>query len=407
MLYNFFKKIIMILFKITGLFNKKNQTFLSRRLKQEFHELEKKETIWVHCSSVGEVNLSEPLVKKLMNSRDENILISVFTDTGYETAKRKYNDYEKIKIIFFPLDSFCIIRKILKLIELKLLIIVETEIWPNLIKLCSKKAKVIIVNARISDRSYPRYKQAKSLLKSTLKKVYMFYTQSEEDTKKLLSLGVKSDKIETLGNLKFAIEFETYTEKEKKLLKEKIHFQDRKIVVLGSTRESEEGKLLSEIREKEKYLFIVVPRHLDRLPVVEKTLLELGLSYHKYSEIESLTSPVDVILVDMMGVQRKFYAISDVAFVGGTLVNVGGHSLLEPLFYGKTPIYGKYIQNVKEISKELLTLGLGFIIDNESEFEQEIVFVLNKEDKKSEINELFEKNKDVLKLIVEKIDELI
>lgn len=408
MIYNLIRTLLIypIIFFVK-IFSRDKKEFVEKRTCQDLSFLSKENTIWVHCSSVGEINLSQPLIQKLLSERDEQILISVFTDTGYANAKDKYKDKEKVKIIYFPLDYYWKIKKITKLINLKLLIIIETEIWPNLIKICAKKAKVIIVNGRISDRSFPKYKRMRFFLKSSLKKVKAFYMQSQEDAEKMINLGVKKEKVENAGNLKFSINFENYSEEEKESLKTKIFAGDRKIIVLGSTRELEEEKILSNIANYSNILLVITPRHLKRVESIERLLKEKKLSYHKMTEIASLDKEVNVILVNEMGSLRKFYSIADVAFVGGTLVNIGGHSLLEPLFYGKTPIFGKYTQNVKEISKDITRMQLGVQISDETEFEVEMELILKSGSKKAEIDKLFKDNKDVLDKILCNISRLI
>lgn len=384
-----------------------NLTFFKNRFFQNLNFLEKAATIWIHASSVGETNLSESLVRELLKKRSENILLSVFTDTGYENLKNKYKDEKRIKVIFFPLDSRKIINKILEKIELKLLIIVETEIWPNLIKLSHKKGKVVIINGRISDKSFPKYKKLKFLLKSTLKNIDEIYTQTNLDRERFISLGISKEKIENLGNLKFAINFPKYSLEEQEFLKEKIRCQNRKILVLGSTREEEERLILSSLKKEQEIFIVIVPRHLQRIKEIEEVLKKENFSYEKFSEIERLNIETDVLLVDKMGVQTKFYSIADAIFVGGTLVNIGGHSLLEALFYGKTPIYGKYIQNVKDIDKELEKRKLGIKIGEASEISMAIKKALENKDKISEIKELFEENSQVLEKTIAKIERLI
>lgn len=155
MIYNLLRILLWIPLKVVMILRPKKRIFIEKRLNQNFDFLKsEKPYIWLHCSSVGEINLSDALIKKLLAERKEDILISIFTDTGYETAQNKYSKEERIKLIYFPLDCKNEIRKILKRIDLKLLILIETEIWPNLISCAKKKGKVILVNGRISDKSF-------------------------------------------------------------------------------------------------------------------------------------------------------------------------------------------------------------------------------------------------------------
>ncbi len=411
MLYNLLRVFIVApLCFLAKLFSKNKKKFIEKRINQDFELLKKEKTIWIHCSSMGEINLSEPLIKKLIEKRKENILISVFTDTGFENAEQKYRDYEKITVIYFPLDSYFKIKKILSKIELSLLIIIETEIWPNLIKLCARKAKIIFVNGRISDKSFKRYKKIKFFLKPIFNKVSGFYMQSKLDKKRIIILGAQEKKVENLGNLKFCISFEKYTELEKEKLRVKLLVENRKIIVLGSTRELEEEKILKNIKyDIEDRLIVIVPRHLKRVNHVVEVVEKYKLSYEKYSHIEKygLSEKKQVVIVDKMGVLRELYSIADIVFVGGTLVNIGGHSLLEPLFYGKIPIFGKYTQNVKDISRELLRKKIGIQLDCCSDFEIAVNEILGNLSKEKEIKELFEKNKNVIDKVIKKIENLI
>ncbi|MGB0404726.1 MAG: hypothetical protein ACPGDB_00860 [Fusobacterium sp.] len=197
-------------------------------------------------------------------------------------------------------------------------------------------------------------------------------------------------------NLKFDIELEDYSKKEKEELKNNIKAGNRKIFVAGSTRTGEAEVLLEVFKHLENYLLVLVPRHLERIPKLEKLIEENKFSFEKFSEIKE---EKDILIVDKMGILRKFYSISDVAFVGGTLVNIGGHSLLEPLYYRKTPIFGKYLQNVKDISKEILKRNIGFKVETSEDILKIIKKIENHEIKNEEIEDFFNKNKNEFKNI--------
>ncbi|WP_074016650.1 tRNA (guanosine(46)-N7)-methyltransferase TrmB [Fusobacterium massiliense] len=400
-MYNLLRNVALALYK--PFMNDKMKSFIDKRLKQNFSDLKKEDYIWIHCSSVGEVNLSEDLVNKFYSISRKNILISVFTDTGYENAVKKYSAKNKIKVIYFPIDDKDKIQEILKKINLQLLVLVETELWPNLINEVNKnKSRIVIVNGRISDRSYPRYKKMKFLLKSMLGKIDYFYMQSEIDKNRIIDLGASNEKVENIGNLKFSISLEKYSDEEKKEYKEFLNILDRKIFVAGSTRTGENEIILNVFEKLKNTVLIIVPRHLENVDKIINLIDKSNLSFIKYSEIEKgNTNKKDIIVVDKMGVLRKLYSISDIAFVGGTLVNIGGHNLLEPLFYRKKPIFGKYTQNVTDISKEILKRNIGFQVQNESEF-LEAINSLEKNNNNDEINNFFEENKFISLNIVKK-----
>ncbi|MGY0395319.1 3-deoxy-D-manno-octulosonic acid transferase [Fusobacterium sp. SYSU M8A802] len=390
------------------LLNGKKGQFLKKRLKQDFSNLKSGEYIWIHCSSVGEINLSETLIKKLLETRNERVLLTLFTDTGIGVARDKFGKNERVDIYYFPLDDKRVLKSILKKIKLNLLILVETEIWPNLINQCGKLSKVIVVNGRISDRSFKRYKKLSGYLKTIFLNIDRFFMQTEQDSLRIVEIGAEAERVETLGNLKFDISFQKYDEIEKEQLRELLNIDKRRVFTAGSSRTGEYEVLLDTFKSMKDTLLILVPRHIERTPQIEKILGEYGFSYSKYSEIEKgNTLKSDVIIVDKIGVLRKIYSISDIAFVGGTLVNIGGHSLLEPLFYGKTPIFGPYLQNVKEISKEILELNLGYKVSNSKEFLEAIEKIeLHQKDSQEKIEELFHKNSKIADKIIEKIEKL-
>ena len=382
--------------------------FLKKRLKQDFINLKAEEYIWVHCSSVGEINLSETLIKKLLENRKERVLLTMFTDTGIGVARDKFGKNERVDIFYFPLDDRKNILDILRRVRVNLLVLVETEIWPNLIEEVGKNSKVVIVNGRISDRSLKRYRLFSKQLKKIFLSIDKFYMQSEEDSRRIMELGAQKEGVETLGNLKFDISFQEYSEDEKRELRELFSVEGRKVFTAGSSRSGEYEILLDTFKEMEDTVLILVPRHIERTPQIEEIVKKYGFTYKKYSEIEQKPlGKTDIVIVDKIGVLRKIYSITDIAFVGGTLVNIGGHSLLEPLFYGKTPIFGPYLQNVKEISKEILELNLGYKVKDTTEFLQAIKNIEKNQEKSYEkIRELFKKNSRTADKIIEKLNKL-
>lgn len=408
MFYKILRMILTPFITLQMLIGGKKGEFLKRRLKQDFSNLRSEDYIWVHCSSVGEINLSETLIRKILSNRKERVLLTMFTDTGIGVARDKFLKNERVDIFYFPLDDKRSIAKILSKINLKLLILVETEIWPNLIEECARVGKVVIVNGRISDRSLKRYKKFSNYLKKLFLNIDGFYMQSEEDSKRIIGLGAEQARVETLGNLKFDISFQEYNEDEKNELKTSFCVDKREVFTCGSSRTGEYEIILETFKKLQNTLLVLVPRHIERTPQIEELVKQYGYSYKKYSQIEvGDIEKTDIIIVDKIGVLRKIYSISDVTFVGGTLVNIGGHSLLEPLFYGKTPIFGPYLQNVKEISKEILELKLGYKVENSKQFLEAIREVeKNQEISRDRIKELFIKNSHVADKIIEKIERL-
>lgn len=377
----------------------KHKEFVNKRYNQNFKHLKKKPTIWLHMSSVGEVNLSETFIKRILDKTDYQIIITIFTDTGFEVANNKFSKNNRVKIFYFPLDNEKIIKNILNKIDLKYLILVETEIWPNLIKEASHFGKVIMINGRISDKSYKRYKKIKFLLKNVFKNIDTFYMQSDVDSERIINLGAKN--VITLGNMKFDVKYEEYADKE--LLKKELNL-NKKVMTAGSTRSGEYEIILDTYRNIQKTTqLILVPRHIGNTEKICEILKKYPFKYIKYSE-NNFNRDYDILIVDKIGILRKLYSISDIAFVGGTLTNIGGHNLLEPLYYGKMVIFGKYLQNVRQISKDILNFELGYKINNSSEFLEAIKKIeKNQSISQKKIKNLFDKNKNITNRLIDRI----
>lgn len=409
-LYNILRYILYPFVFIYLLFSRKKMKFFLSRLSQDFSTLNKQESyIWIHCSSVGEINLSDALIKKIRDTRKENILITTFTDTGYNTAIKKYINDRKIKIYKFPLDGYMLLGKIFKSYKFSSVILIETELWPNLIALGSKYSKVILVNGRISDKSFPKYLKFKFLLKILLKKISIFCMQSEKDCDKIERLGADSKNVYCTGNLKFDVTFEKFSEESKNNLRKLLKVEDRKLFVAGSTRTGEYEILLNSWSRMENTLLAIVPRHIDRVCNVESILSEKGIEYVKFSELERNSDVIGskkIVIVDKIGILRKFYSIADYTFVGGTLVNIGGHNLLEPLFYKKVPIFGPYLQNVKDISEKILELNIGYKVKNSDEIISAIQDIESKNIDYKNIDKLFKDNKNVAEKVLKFLNNI-
>ncbi len=403
-LYNLLRIIAYIIILPFFLLSVKKRKFIAKRLFAKY-KVESKKYWWFHMASMGEVNLSYDLIKKIADS-NKNILLSVLTDTGMETAEKKYAKLENVKIIYFPLDDYWQIKKILKNIELEQLILIETEIWPNLINLCAKTAKISLVNGRISMKSLKRYKKLRFILKNILKKIDIFIMQTHIDKERIEVLGVDSKKIDVIGNLKFSIKLPGISKAQKNNLLKKISGGSDKIFVAGSTRSGEDEQILDVFREIKDYKLILVPRHLERVKEIEELIQKYNYKYTKWTNItEENATESKIVLVDAIGVLRDLYQISDVAFVGGTLVNVGGHSLLEPLYYEKFPIFGEYTQNVAEIAKEIEKRKIGYRVKNKKEFLDAIDGIEKQELDSKEIDLFFRENRDNLEKVYFKLCE--
>jgi len=399
-IYNILRYFLYMIIFIVSIFNRKIRKFfwkrLSQNLKNQDFLKEDEKAVFIHMSSVGEFNLSKELIEKLLEKK-EKIIISVMTDTGKEAVTKAYGNNKNIKIIFFPLDDYFMLRKVYKNFSVKKTVIIETEIWPNLYQTAEKYSELYIINGRLTEKNMKTYRKIKPLIKKTLNKVKKIMIQSEEDKERYLDLGVKKEKIYVFKNLKYSIKYEILSEKEKKELLDNYTINGRKIIVCGSTRPGEEKiwiEVFKEININSVYQLIIVPRHLDRISEIADEIKQT-FGEENFSLL-SENKKNDIILVDKMGMLRDFYQLADFVFVGGTLVNIGGHSILEPLYYGKMPIIGEYYQNIEEIVKEAKKMKFIKIVKNKNEITEYL--------KKSEIidtSDFFKKNDEIDKILKE------
>ena len=403
--YNILRYFLYGIIGIVSIFNKKLRIFFSKRLKQDFSKRKfsnnKNEAILIHMSSVGEFNLSRELIDRLI-LKGENVILSIMTDTGKAAAEKGYGNNENVVIFYFPLDDYVCLANLFKTYKIKKAVIIETEIWPNLYSVASEKSELYIMNGRLTEKKMKSYLKIKGFIKKLLNKAEKIMVQSDEDRKRYVSLGLTDEKVKVYKNLKYSIKYEKISEEaEEKYIENNIQ-KDKKIIVCGSTRPGEEKiwlEVFKEINEEKEYQLVLVPRHLDRIDEVINEIHQVftegensKISYSLMSEDKK----ADLLVVDKMGVLRDFYQLADFVFVGGTLVDIGGHSILEPLYYGKKPIIGNYYQNIAEIVEDAKKMSFIKIVENKNEIVEYL--------KKSEIvdtSEFFRKNNEIDKILEE------
>ena len=403
--YNILRYFLYGIILVVSIFNRKLRIFFSKRLKQNLNSRKflnsQNEAILIHMSSVGEFNLSKELIDSLI-LKGENIILSIMTDTGKDAAEKSYGNNENIVIFYFPLDDYVCLANLFKTYKIKKTVIIETEIWPNLYSVASEKSELYIINGRLTEKKMKSYLKIKGFIKKLLNKAEKIMVQSDEDRKRYVSLGLTDEKVKVYKNLKYSIKYEKISEEaEEKYIENNIQ-KDKKIIVCGSTRPGEEKiwlEVFKEINEEKEYQLVLVPRHLDRIDEVINEIHQVfpegensKISYSLMSEDKK----TDILVVDRMGVLRDFYQLADFVFVGGTLVDIGGHSILEPLYYGKKPIIGNYYQNIAEIVEDAKKMSFIKIVENKNEIVEYL--------KKSEIvdtSEFFRKNNEIDKILEE------
>ena len=411
-LYNLLRILLYFVIMILAIFNGKLLKFFKSRLFQKIGNdnflNEEEEATLIHFSSVGEFNLSQELIEKILESgKKEKIILSVMTDTGFSVVNKKYSENDNVKVFYFPLDDFFVLRKIYKKYKIKKTIIIETEIWPNLYYFAAKNGKLFIVNGRLTERKLKSYLKFKWFIRNTVNRAEKIMVQSDFDKKRYEKLGISENKIKVYKNLKYSIKYNEISDEKKKYYFDTVLDKNKKIIVCGSTRPDEEKiwlEVLKKINQNNEYQLVLVPRHLERIGEIEKIILEkfskkdyLLLTAIEKNKINlEAENKKEIVIIDKMGILTDFYQLADFVFVGGTLVNIGGHSILEPLFYGKKPIIGKYFQNIEEIVRDAQELGFIEVVENENE----IIEYLKKSENVN-TKRFFEKNNEIDKILNE------
>lgn len=366
-----------------------------------------KKVIMYHGVSVGEVIALENLTKKIKETfPDYKIVITTGTRTGQEIAHKKY---EKIAdfITYFPFDVSFAVKSFLEKIHPSVVLIAETELWPDFAYQCKKRnIPLFVINGRISDSTFNAYKRLKFFFKHILKNYTGIYSQSIEDREKLVAIGAPPENTEFMGNLKFDI---------KKLdVSIDIGKGDNKLIIAGSTHKGEDEIVLEafkNVKAKVKNAkLLLASRHLERLPEIEEFVKKINLSYGFRSKGDTFKDK-DIILLDTMGELGKMYSICDFAFIGGSFNNTGGHNPLEAAVYNKPVITGPCIHNFKDIYSILTHTNAGKLVKTPKELEEHMLKLLTDEkyytEAQNDCFKVFEAQKGALDFVINKLKSLL
>ena len=368
--------------------------------------------IWVHCVSVGEFNAARPLIDQILDIYPEHKLaITTTTITGAEAVRNHYQD--RVIHYFFPFDLPFIVGPFVNKINPVACILLETEIWPNLINNLNKKAiPVMLINARLSERSLNKYQKFSSkLVQKTINQLTLIGSQNDPSSERFLSLGALPDKVVTVGNLKF-----DSNEKDNPNTTQSLQqmIGQRRVVVFASTREGEEKKIIqSYVNLKDKFdaLLIIVPRHPQRFDEVFNLIVDSGLKVKRRSDGLGCDESIEVLLGDSMGELLSYYSVCDIAFIGGSLIDTGGQNMLEAAAASKPILFGPSVFNFEKIAQLFLEKDAAIQVGDADDLMKTISALLLDDTKRQKLGEnaknSFEKNRGavdrLLKLIIPNI----
>jgi 3-deoxy-D-manno-octulosonic-acid transferase len=384
------------------------------------------QALWFHAVSVGELNALIPLLAFFDGF---NIVVSTTTESSQELAKKKLAhkiDEGRLKLIYMPFDSPSTIEKTFMLMKPKALIIMETEIWPSLIHIANKKqVPIAIINARLADKSFNNYKRAYFFFHWIFSKISLVLAQTPEDSRKFLSLNVSPEKVFMTGNIKFAV-LPSSKKDQNPDLKRSIGFDYGDLVIIAaSTHAGEEAAVLSmyqELRlEHPDLRLAIAPRNPDRFSVVEELISSAAkLEAVRYSqtpfkrknEDNKLLKSEDVLLIDTIGDLMNFFAISDIAFIGGTLADdVGGHNVLEPAAFALPVVVGPFYYKNTDIVEQMEKAGALEVVESKLELKEFIELLLESKERRvimgSQAYKIVTENRKILKTVTDKLNEFI
>ena len=344
-----------------------------RRWRERFALYNKKfpqGVIWFHAVSVGEAEALFPLVRQIQKQHpDVRLLITTTTPTGSARVKAVMQD--TVEHVYLPYDVPDAVNRFMHCFKPKLAVIMETEIWPNLFLYCGKNdIPLYIINARLSEKSSRGYQKIPSLVHPALAAIKLIATQTQDDANRFIAIGADSEKVLTLGNIKFDVEIPQSIIEQGLQLKTDL-FTGRFVWLIASTHKDEEAiflEIYKEIKPKiPELLLVIVPRHPERFPDVKKLCEQFQLAVVMRTMDSRVYLETDVYLVDTMGELKMLYAASDVAFVGGSMVSRGGHNILEAAAVGVPVMFGPYMHNFKEIARGVLSQDAAIQCQNKND----------------------------------------
>lgn len=380
--------------------SKAHKDFLQRfgKLPASFRGIGASRPIWIHAVSVGEVAAVKNFIEALSSGFPrQKIVLSTTTKTGNEMANKILKG--DVLKFYFPLDFTFVVKRVINLIKPSVFAVMETEIWPNLIlELSRKKIPIMLLNGRISDKSFKGYKKIKFFFGSILKRINVFCMQTTEDAQKIEALGAAKESIKVTGNMKFDVDDvdaeEVFgnrppaTGAVAKMVTEMVSGSE--LIIAGSTHRGEDEIIVDAYRKIlgrfQNVRLLLAPRHIDRSSDIKKMVEGKGLkavliSHFSKGEIESISKNA-VLILDTMGELGRLYSLASVVFMGGSLVKRGGHNLVEPALFRKAMLFGPHMFNFRAMARTFLEGRAAILVKNEKELIETLESLLSDKEKR-------------------------
>lgn len=345
-------------------------------------QLQAVQPVWIHAVSVGEVGAAS-ILANLWRARRPMLplVVSTVTGTGREVARRLLP--QAAAVVYFPIDLPMVVHRALATVRPRLILLTETEIWPNFLHACAaSKIPVAIINGRLSERSFSRYRLVRPFIRRVLQCVDLFCMQTAADAKRILALGASPERVHVVGNLKFDAVRHADTSLLAEQWRQELRIDaQRQILVAGSTHAGEEEVLLQAFRrlrgEFPDLLLILAPRHPERVAQVETTVAAHGMAVVRRSTLpQGRNGAKEVILLDTVGELSGLYAVGSVSFVGGSLIPRGGQNLLEPALYGCPVLFGPHMENFIEASAYFVERGAAIQVNDAADLTRQLARLL-------------------------------
>ncbi len=340
--------------------------------------------IWIHAASVGEAKAGLNIAKYLIKLKPEcSIIFSTTTSTSQNLMKKEISNNalsSKITLIYAPLDFLFSVKKAIKTFMPHALCLIETEIWPNLIKEAKKNGvRIGLLNGRISSENFKKYMFFKSFFKYLVEDINLFSMIKKEDAERIKKIGAEDKKIKIHGNVKFDFtDYETDKSRQKELEEILNIPENAPVFIAGSTRRNE-PEIIIEVYEKiiktlPETILIIAPRHIEKAAYIQNVLLKKGFSFELKTKMKKRKE--NIVILDTIGELTSVYKFADITFCGGTLVPCGGHNILEPVIHGKPVCYGPFTDNFSD-AKELIKNTKGSIeVKNKEELYEKVIYFL-------------------------------